>query len=123
MDDSSPSSPLVGKPHPAACYAGMVPLRDPLPVHYHEPGDPNKTSDPRLTISPERGARELAAWRQGQEEIQRAIKDTELASEIDQLRGAEAAQPQASGALVRRRSFSLRTEGSERRPGPGRRST
>lgn len=41
MDDSSPS-PLVGKPHPAACYAGMVPLRDPLPLELHVPGPPHR---------------------------------------------------------------------------------
>jgi 2-oxoisovalerate dehydrogenase E1 component alpha subunit len=44
MDDSSPS-PLVGKPHPAACYAGMVPLRDPLPLELHVPNPPHRPGD------------------------------------------------------------------------------
>jgi 2-oxoisovalerate dehydrogenase E1 component alpha subunit len=41
MDDSS-QSPLVGKPHPAALYAGMVPLRDPLPLELHVPSPPHR---------------------------------------------------------------------------------
>ena len=48
MDDSSPS-PLVGKPHPAACYAGMVPLRDPLPLELHVPSPPHRPGD---TVQP-----------------------------------------------------------------------
>ena len=44
MDDSSPS-PLVGKPHPAACYAGLVPLRDPLPLELHVPSPPHRPGE------------------------------------------------------------------------------
>jgi 2-oxoisovalerate dehydrogenase E1 component alpha subunit len=44
MDDSSPS-PLVGKPHPAACYAGMMPLRDPLPLELHVPNPPYRPGE------------------------------------------------------------------------------
>jgi 2-oxoisovalerate dehydrogenase E1 component alpha subunit len=42
MDDSSP---LVGKPHPAACYAGSMPLRDPLPLELHVPTAPHRPGD------------------------------------------------------------------------------
>ncbi len=45
MDDSPPQSPLVGKPHPAACYAGMVPLRDPLPLQLHVPSPPHRPGE------------------------------------------------------------------------------
>jgi len=45
MDDSSPSpspSPLVGKPHPAACYAGLVPLRQRIqPGHLDQDRQPD----------------------------------------------------------------------------------
>lgn len=44
MDDS-PQSPLVGKPHAAALYAGMLPLRDPLPLELHVPSPPNRPGD------------------------------------------------------------------------------
>jgi hypothetical protein len=71
-----------------------VDVNEPLPVHYHEPGNPNKTSDKRLTLEPDRAARDLAQWRQGQEDIQRALKDQELADEVERLR-TESGQPQA----------------------------
>ena len=48
MDGSSPS-PLVGKPHPAACYAGMVPLHNPLPLELHVPSPPHRPGD---TVQP-----------------------------------------------------------------------
>jgi hypothetical protein len=74
-------------------------LGEPLPVHYHEPGDPNKTSDPKLTLEPERAAKDLADWRRGHEEIQQAIRDTELSAEIERLKAAEAqSQPQQQPA-------------------------
>ena len=42
MDDSSP---MVGKPHPAACYAGSMLLRDPLPMELHVPTAPHRPGD------------------------------------------------------------------------------
>jgi 2-oxoisovalerate dehydrogenase E1 component alpha subunit len=48
MEDSSP---LVGKPHPAACYAGMVPLRDPLPLVLHVPNPPHRPGE-SATVRP-----------------------------------------------------------------------
>ena len=51
MDDSSPPpATLVGKPHPAACYAGMLPLRDPRPLELHVPSAPHRPGDvPQFT--------------------------------------------------------------------------
>jgi 2-oxoisovalerate dehydrogenase E1 component alpha subunit len=42
MDDSLP---MVGKPHPAACYAGSVPLRDPRPMELHVPTAPHRPGE------------------------------------------------------------------------------
>jgi 2-oxoisovalerate dehydrogenase E1 component alpha subunit len=42
MDDSSP---MVGKPHPAARGAAEAPLRDPLPLELHVPTAPHRPGD------------------------------------------------------------------------------
>lgn len=42
MDDSTP---LVGKPHPPGCYAGVAPLRDPLALELRVPTAPYRPGD------------------------------------------------------------------------------
>jgi hypothetical protein len=53
---------------------------------------------PRLTLEPERAAKDLADWRRGQEDIQQGLRDAELSEQIDRLRSGAEAQPQPQQA-------------------------
>lgn len=81
---------------PAAPGTGV---NEPLAVQYNKPNADgtrsNEKIDERLSVTPERAAEDLADWRRGQEDIQRALHDVEFSQEIDKLRSSEGVQAEA----------------------------
>jgi hypothetical protein len=73
-------------------------VNTPFPIEYHKVSADGIRSDERSpdnqTLEVDRAAKDLADYRRGMEDIQRALRDQQLAAEVDALRGAEAAQPQ-----------------------------
>jgi hypothetical protein len=66
----------------------------PLDLGYNK-ADGSGRVDERHPVSARKAAEDISRWRQGLAETDAAIKDAALSDEIDRLRGAEAAQPQA----------------------------
>jgi hypothetical protein len=73
-----------------------VGVNQPFEVGYQKSDGSGERYPENSTVTPERAAEDLANWRRGNEDVQRASRDAELSQEIDKLRGAEtqAQQPQ-----------------------------